>query len=301
MGMQRSRARQSFQAGLQLPEILNLEEIPLATLQKMAEQFEKGYDLPYPRQPAATPTSGMEGMTFDPNRQATVQPPANMPLELVAPRSLEESSLRQAGIQGKSAAEQTLSGLQHYGEQMPRMEGFFEDVGEDPGEYDIPASVGGFQRYPMPDVAGPAKPGESYGPLEWDPRIGSYRQQELGTGEWKTVGKAPGEGGAGEDPEAEEYKRALDTYKALNQRLDPVTGLMLQNMGANALKDPSVQDRIKGKLTAMEQKQLEYALQYIDYYQNKRRGQLGLGQIPTEQTQAEAATAESFLKKHIGQ
>lgn len=291
--LQRARARQQFQAGLQQPEIFQTENYPL---QQLAQSYEKGYGVPYPRQQMPSPTAAIEGMTTDPNRGTTIQPPANLPLELVKPRSLEESTLRQAGIQGRGGAEKDLSSLQYYGENMPRLEGFFEDAGEDVGEYDIPASVGGFQRNQ------PTEPGKSYGDPYFDTRTQSLLQRETGSGEVSRIAGAPGEAGtgAGKGPEEEEYKRALDTYKALNERLDPITAQLLQSLGGAALQNPDVQDRIKGKLTPMEQKQLEYALQYIDWYQKRRSQQFGLGQIPTEQNQAEAATAESFLKKHIG-
>jgi hypothetical protein len=186
-----------------------------------------------------------------------------------------------------------ISGLEYGGGEMPRLEGFFEDAGEDIEEYDIPASMGQFQRHE------PTEPGKSYGDPYWDLKTQSLLQQETGTGEVSKVAGAPagGGGGAGDDPEADEYKRSLDTYKALNQRLDPMTAMMIERMGSAALKDPSVQARIKGTLSTMEQRQHEYSLQFIEYYNKKRQGQYGLEQIPSQVADQEAATAEDFMQR----
>lgn len=294
MERQRARARQSFQAGLQQPQVFNTEEFPLEALQK---NYEKGYGLPYPTRQAPSPTAPIEGMTTDPNRQTTVAP-ANMPIELVAPRTLEQRSMRAAGIEGQSAAEKDLSALQYYGEQKPRMEGFFEDVGEDIGEYDIPASVGGFQRQPQAQTA---EPGESYGNLVWDPKIGSYRQQELASGKWGTVGKAPSPG-SGQDPYDDIYQDALNTYKAIiaKAKIDPAQAMLL-TMIPPEKSQPLVEGLVTPHLTPDERRQLEQAIQIMDKIQQVRRSGLNLGQLPMEQDQQDAATAEGFLKRHMGQ
>jgi hypothetical protein len=288
---QRGRARQKFQAGLQQPEVFQTESMPIP---QMVGAYEKGYGMPYPTQPGQSPTAAIEGMTTDPNRQTTIQPPENLPIEYISPRSLEEGSMRSAGMQGRAGMEGKISGLEYGGGQMPRLEGFFEDAGEDIEEYDIPASMGQFQRHE------PTEPGKSYADPYWDLKTQSLLQKETETGEVSRVAGAPaagGGGGAGDDPEADEYKRALDTYKALNQRLDPMTAMMIERMGSAALKDPNVQARIKGTLSEPEQRQHEYALGFMEYYNKKTQDKYRTGQIPSQVSDQEAATAEGFMQR----
>jgi hypothetical protein len=285
MENQRGLARQRFQAGLTQPEMFQTENMPIP---QMVQNYEKGYGMPWPQQQAPSPTAPIEGMTTDPNRGTTIQGPENMPIEYIEPRSLEQSAMRQSGIKGRSGMEQTVSGLEYAGQQMPRMEGFFEDAGEDIGDYDIPASIGGFQR-PQP-----TEPGKSYGDPYFDPQTQSLLQEEAETGEVSKIAGAPAGGsGSGEDREADEYKRALDTYKALNERLDPFTALLIERLGVGALKDPGVQARIKGKLSPDEQRALEMSLQYMEWYNTRRQQQYKLGPVTSDR---EASTADEFLR-----
>lgn len=290
----RRRAREAFQAGMMQPQIFQTQDFPI---EQMAPAYQKGYGMPYPTRQMPNPTAGMQGMTFDPNRGQQVVQPANLPIEYVQPRSAMEMATNQANIAGSGLAETKLSELEGLGAGAGRIRGYFDDLGADPDEYDI-AGLGGFGRIPQ----GEQDPGTSYTPPEWVPNIGAYRQYEQTEGQ-TGPGKAiyspqqKKEGGADDDPLVKEYERALNTYKAFNQRLDPMTQLLINQIGPAALKDPGVQDRIKGRLQPEEQKQLEFALQFINYYQQRRRRQYGLGQIPAEQTQQEAATAEDFLKR----
>jgi hypothetical protein len=142
----------------------------------------------------------------------------------------------------------------------------------------------------------PTEPGSSYGDKYWDEKSQSWLQREAVTGEERRIAGAPAAGGADDEPDAKEYKRSLDTIKALDERLDPMTAMLIQSMGLEALRNPVVQEQIQGKLTPFEQQQYQMALQFIDYYQKKRQQEYGLGPTQPEQ---EAATAEDFINRKI--
>jgi hypothetical protein len=266
MQHQRNLARDRFQTAVRQPEMFQMENAPLTP--QMRSDYQQGWNVPYPTQQMPSPTAPIEGMTTDPNRGTTIQPPENLPVEFVQPRSLEESTLRQSGIQGRAGAEKTLSGLEHYGQGMPRMEGFFEDVGEDIGDYDIPASVGQFQRNE------PTEPGESYSLPQWDEKSGQYRYYEQTTGEprWGGKGFDPSAGG---DPEEKQLKEHMDSYKAITGkvgRIDPALAMLMGQMGSSFFGDPSNVQQLQGILTPMEQRIVQMNLQYME---NHFRNQTG--------------------------
>lgn len=258
---QRRLARNKFAAGIAQPEIFETENFPLAEL---AAAYEKGYGMPYPtRQPTAP-------MPVSPTAPEHTQNLAtNMPIELVEPRSLEESTMRTAGMQGRAGAEKDISSLQHYGQQMPRLEGFFEDVGEDVGEYDIPRSLGQFQKY------APAEPGKSYGDPYFDQRVGALLQKETGSGEVSKIAGAPGAGGSdggsggGDSQRDELFKQHLASYKAITGkvgRINPTIALMMGKMGSKFFESPSNVQQLQGILSPQEQQIIQKNLQYIEYH-----------------------------------
>ena len=285
MEQQRTLARQRFGAGLAQPQMFDIENAQITP--QMVQDYERGYGIPYPTRQMPSPTAGMTGMTFDPNRGAAIQQPQNLPIEYVPPRSAEDIALREAGIQGRAETEKTFSGLQYAGEQRPRLEGFFQDYGEDIEDYDIPGTLGQFQK------PGPAEPQKRWGPIQYDKYGHAYTVEET-TQEPKSLWGAPSEGAdGGKTQEDRDFEQALAIVKEFNERMDPWVAQMIGLMGAKALNNPLVQEKIKGKLNPYEELQYQMALQFIDYHQTRRQKRYGLG--PT-QPQGEAATADQFLR-----
>jgi hypothetical protein len=254
---QRQIARQRFQAELQQPQMFNMEQSPIPS-ETMRQSYEQGYGIPYPQQQAPSPTAAIEGMTTDPNRGTTIEPPENLPIEYVNPR------IEGMGVGAKRAGE-----VEHY-------QGLGSDFwdGTDPEDSFIPSNIdpyatAGFKRYDLPE------PGESepvYGERVWDPKVGAYVQSAEGQpDEWSPK---PNVGPGGGDS-ADLYKQALDTIKALDKRLDPKDIAFLSiaaKMGRRLDTDQEVQQRIQGKLSPQELRIVQNALNYIEKQQQQNFG-----------------------------
>lgn len=265
---QRARSRQQFLTGLQQPEVFQTGDYPIA---EMVKAYEHGYGMPYPTRQAPSPTAGMEGMTFSPERGQQVVQPINMPIEYIQPRTAMDAALRGAGIQGSTAGETKLSEMQHLYERMPDMEGF---LGDDAGELDLP-STAGFERYPQAPMGAARKMPEQWGPISYDKYGHAYAINET-TGEPKSLWGKPSEGGAGgADAESEEFKRNLDSYKAITGkvgRIDPALAMLMGQMGSEFFANPDNIRRLQGILTPLEQKILQMNLVYLEKH---FRGQQG--------------------------
>jgi len=260
---QRQLARQRFQAGLQQPELFNTKDMPIP---QMAQDYEKGYGVPYPTQRMPSPTAAIEGMTTDPNRGTTIAPvpPENMPIEYVQPRSAQDMAMRGAGIQGQALGQKRTSELD-----------FYRGLGEDYfGEEDIDLpSTAGFKRYE------PTTPGESqpfFGERKWDPKVNAYVQSAPGQpDEWSPKATQDG-GGTGEPEQQKEYEfyakirsdaaKGIDTFIT---KVDPMALYIMKQMGITAENDPTVVSAIRGKLSSREQEEIRKMMMQITWANDK--------------------------------
>jgi hypothetical protein len=227
---QRQIQRDRFKSGLQQPELFNTENMPIP---QMVQAYEKGYGMPYPQQQAPSPTAAIEGMTTDPNRGTTIQPPENMPVEYVQPRSLEESSIRGSEIKGRSDMAGKFAGTQYGYERQSEMEGMFPDAADDIGSMDIPATAG-FKQYE------PTEPGDSGD----DPKNVEFKQN------LDSYTKITGKVG----------------------RINPALAMMMGQMGSAFFTDPSKVQQLQGILTPLEQKIVQMNLEYLEGHFRKQRG-----------------------------
>ena len=285
---QRQIARQRFQAELQQPQMFNMEQSPIPS-ETMRQSYEQGYGIPYPQQQAPSPTAAIEGMTTDPNRGTTIEPPENLPIEYVNPRSLEERTQQAGRIEGMGVGAKRAGEVEHY-------QGLGSDFwdGTDTEDSFIPSNIdpyttAGFKRPgatdndPMVSIPGygqmPASIGYHYlqdqgkpgqddimvdpdqeGPLPSMPSQHAYHYMQQQTG--------------GEERDRK-YKQALDTIKALDKRLDPKDIAFLSiaaKMGRRLDTDQEVQQRIQGKLSPQELRIINNALNYIEQEQQRSFG-----------------------------